>query len=125
MIPGSNLLGLALGTIGKTPASWLRFLARAEDEMGNYVSSYADPVTIHGSLQPVSSSRLIHLGLDINRAYFSFFSSSAVTGVQRDSSGDILEIAGRRYQVLDAGDSDWRSVDGWSEVIIVDIGAAQ
>lgn len=123
MIPGSNLLNMALGVIGAQPdVYWRQQTGRTLDEAGEWVPEYAPPLPVKGSLQPLSATRYQQLGLDLARRYFSFFTSAPVQGVGRDRSGDLLDIAGRRYQAESLADGDWGDVDGWREVIIVDIG---
>lgn len=130
MIPGSNLLNMALDLIGAQPdVYWRQQTGRTLDEAGEWVPEYAPPLPVKGSLQPLSSARYQQLGLDLARRYFTFFTSAPVQGVGRDRSGDLLDIAGRRYQVeaisnTDGGGSDWSEIDGWREVVVVDIGSA-
>jgi hypothetical protein len=42
--------------------------------------------------------------------------------LMRDVSGDVIEVLGRRYQLV--GSNDWFGIDGWKSFMGVDIGAA-
>ncbi|MFD2405457.1 hypothetical protein ACFSVK_06305 [Azorhizophilus paspali] len=112
-----------MGLIGAQPdVYWQQQTGRTLDEAGEWVPEYAPPMQVKGSLQPLSAARYQQLGLDLARRYFSFFTSASIQGVGRDSSGDLLDIAARRYQAESLVDGDWSDVDGWREVIVVDIG---
>ncbi|WP_197335302.1 phage collar protein [Ralstonia solanacearum] len=68
MIPGSNLLGLALSVIGKQRVEYFRYIGRKTNDIGDDVSVYADPVPMFGSVQAVDRNMYQYLGLDFQSA---------------------------------------------------------
>ena len=67
MIPGSNLLSQALTRIAPTEIQWLQFTGRELNDVRQWVSSFADAVTISASVQAVPRSRYKDLGLDFQK----------------------------------------------------------
>lgn len=122
MIPGSNLLAMALRVISSQEVQHFRFLTRSTNAIGQDVANYADPAPIGGSFQPVPRAAYINLGLDFNRDYAVYYTSNAILDIGRDESGDQFEYGGRRWQAL--SDNDWKKVDGWVGVMMIDIGTA-
>lgn len=121
MIPGSNLLGLALTVIAPQGVEWHKFAARTQNDKGDWVHSYEPPVALFGSWQPLDQAKYQQLGLDLAKKYFVLYVSAAVDGVERSKGGDLLVRNGRKYQVEDAA-NDWLDIDGWRGVLCIDIG---
>lgn len=121
MIPGSNLLNLALQAITPTTVSYYAYVTRETNAIGFRVTEFAEPVDIIGSLQPVPRMLYQQLGLDFTKNYVMFYSSQPIKDVTRDRTGDQLGYAGKRYQVEAA--NDWHSIDGWNGVICVEVPA--
>lgn len=119
--PGSNLLKKAFKLIAKQEAQHLRFKGRKTNGAGYDVSEYYPQETIRGSFQPVPRSRYEAYGLDFSKSYATFYSTTDIGCLERGESGDILLFAGRRWQCQ--APNDWFQIDGWTGVLIVDIGA--
>lgn len=124
MIPGSNLLNMAMGLIATQPVTWIRSTGRTQNALGQWVTAYAEPVVIRASFQPLDGAKYETLGLDLEKRYFVLYTSAAVKSIERDESPDLVQFSGRRYQCeADAG--DWLAIDGWRGVLCIDVGAAQ
>lgn len=124
-IPGENLLDIALSVIDSQEVLYYQFLSRATNAKGVWVTTYTSPAQdlFEGSVQPVNKSVYAERGLDFEKNYVSWFLPFVVaTDLVRDSSGDVFEWAGRRFQLK--GKTDWYQQDGWAELLGVDIGPA-
>lgn len=117
MIPGSNILKQALTLIAAQSIVYLAYVSRSLNEVGLLVPIYADPVTIRGSLQPVSQSLMQTLGLDMQRRYVKIFVPNSVVDITRDVSSDKFQFAGVIYQATSI--TQWIADDGWNEVMAV------
>ncbi len=149
MIPGSNNLAAALSVLGKTPVSYFQYSGRVTNAGGVMLTNYLAPVVIaQGSVQPVKRDKYEALGLDFAKRYIRWFVSTGVltfvsnngaltfisnngpivfagsnaSDLARDSSGDVIETVGRRWQLV--GADDWSGIDGWKSLTGIDIGAA-
>lgn len=122
MIPGSNLLNLALSVVGAQTLAYFAYTGRQTNAAGYDVTTYADPVDISGSFQPVPRAQYSNLGLDYQKTYWNFYVSADVLDVARDVSGDQLAFEGLRYQCESI--TPWRAIDGWNAVLCVEIGRA-
>lgn len=118
-VPGSNLLATALSVLGVQTVQHFRILGRTTNEIGLDVAEFAAPENVRGSFQPVPLTLIQQLGLDLNKSYVNFYSITPVFGIERNSAGDQLVFAGKRYQVLSP--NDWQAVDGWQSVLCVEI----
>lgn len=120
MIPGSNILALALTVITPTPVVILPFASRALNTIGQWVTTYGDAVTIMGSVQAVPRSVYKQLGLDWQKSYIAIYSVSLMQDLTRGTSGDLVQWNGRQYEIQSK--NDWRPIDGWSGILAVDVG---
>lgn len=117
MIPGSNLLNIALTAIGRQSFDYYAFSSRTPNAQGIDVTAYKLPVTLSGSVQPVPQNLLNQYGLDTQRSYMTFFVSRDILEVDRDVSGDQFFFNGKVYQCLSI--TDWFNIDGWVPVLSV------
>jgi len=120
MIPGSNILNMALTLIAKQLVAYFPFNSRVLNSVGQNVTAYSSPFPLAGSLQAVPRQLYQQFGLDLQKNYVTFYTSSNLLDVNRDVSGDQLIYAGRRYQVESA--NDWFAQDGWKGVLCIDTG---
>lgn len=121
MIPGINLLSIATSVIGTQQVEWLKYSARVQNELGQWITSYIAQA-IRGSWQPVEISKYEQWGLDLSRTYFHLYTSNPVMCVDRDRSPDIIRWNGRLY-TAEKVPADWIEQDGWRSIICVDRGA--
>lgn len=119
MIPGSNLLNLAMTVQGLQQVLYYRFISRTTNEIGIDESDYALPIVLTGSLQPVPRDRYEQLGLDFNRNYKTFYASYDIRDLRRDVSGDRIGFNGNLYECLSA--NPWYEIDGWLSILIVEV----
>jgi len=118
--PGSNLLKIAQRVIKFQRVFWHQFAARAEDELGEFVSFYNAPQVIKGSWQPVNRARYEALGLDFARRHYNFFTANDVLGVTEGRGTDLIDYQGKRHEVVDV--QPWAQEDGWNQVLVVEVG---
>lgn len=119
MIFGGNLLGLALGVLGSQSPTWERFTGRAANAAGYQVPTYAAPVAIAGSVQPIPTRLFQALGLDFQKEYVTLYTPADVVGVGRDESGDRITYNGERYLCESA--TDWQTQAGWVAIVAVKV----
>lgn len=120
MIPGINVLGMALSVIAPQAVKYYQWTGNVTGPTGKDVPTYAAFVTRRGSFQPVERSRLEKMGLDMAESYATFFGPGTVRTLERDGAPDNFAYNGRRYAALDV--ADWLAQDGWTAAVCVDIG---
>ncbi len=119
MIPGSNILNLALSVIQKQSFTYFAFKARTLNAIGFNVAEYKPGIPAKGSVQPIPRNLYQASGLDFQRNYFNFFLSKGIIDIARDVSGDQFEYNGLRFQCLSK--TDWYAADGWDQVLCVQV----
>lgn len=119
-VPGCNLLNMALTIIAQQTLAYYQFVSRAPNAVGQDVTVYATPINLVGSWQPVPRALYEIYGLDLQKDYFTFYSSNNILDIQRDISGDQVVFMGKRYQVESS--NDWYQLDGWKGMLCVDLG---
>lgn len=119
MIPGANLLNMALGVIGAQQPEWRKYLGMTTNPAGVKVATWAAGVPVTGSLQPVGNTHLQQLGLDWTKSYVTFYASQDFGDPTRDKTGDKLVYGGKTYQVMSK--TPWVLQDGWSSVLCVEV----
>jgi len=118
-IPGSNLLNKALTVIAAQNFQYLAFTGNTLNDIGQEVPSYAPAIPLRGSAQPPNKELMEHYGLLFNQNPMVFFVSKSMLDVTRDSAGDHIAFAGKRWQVLYK--TDWYMIDGWIQIITTEI----
>lgn len=116
-VPGSNLLNMALRVIARQTVSYFVFTGRVLNSYGQDIPTYADPIQITGSFQAVPRQLYEKYGLDLQKTYYTFYSSTNIIDVGRDTAGDQLSFNNQRFQV-ESG-NDWFATDGWKGVLCV------
>lgn len=122
MVPGSNLLAIALTVIASQQIVLYRATGRVQNAIGEWVPTYAPAYPVDGSWQPVDKAKYEMLGLDLEKKYFMFYASEKIEGIVRESAPDLCERDGRKYSTV--GEVAWLEIDGWQSAMFVDIGAA-
>lgn len=120
-VPGGNLLRLALTRIQPQAVEYRAFTGQTTTADMRQVSAYAQPVTLYGSFQPVSRGAMAVQGLDMTLDYALFYASQRFLQPGRDTSGDVLDYDGRRWQSVDK-DNEWFAQDGWDALLLVSTG---
>jgi len=121
MIPGQNILNMALQIIAKQTIQYYAFVNRSLNAVGQDIATYAAVQNIVGSWQPVPRQVYVLYGLDLQKDYFTFYTSNNLLDITRDVSGDQIAYRGRRYQV--ESNNDWYQLDGWKGILCVGLGA--
>lgn len=119
MIPGSNLLALALTVIAPQDFTYFVNTGRDTNSIGLDITTYAAPVPMTGSVQPIPRSLYMNYGLDFQKNYNVFFIQQNVLDIARDISGDRIIFDGKTFQVLSK--TDWFAQDGWDAVLTVQV----
>jgi hypothetical protein len=117
MIPGANILKIALTAIAYQTVSYYAFVSRMTNEIGNDITVYATPVNVVGSLQPVSRALYQTYGLDLSKDYYTFYSSTPFVDVGREVSGDQIIFNSKTLQC--ESEVNWFDLDGWVGVLCV------
>lgn len=119
LVPGSNLLGIALHAINPTGgATYRAYDSEGENEFGTTIKLYKDPVPMLGcSIQPVSYTIVAQLGLDVNKRYVGIWTQHNVQGVYEGRQGDLVDWNGQSWEVT--AEDSWIQQDGWKQIIAV------
>ncbi len=122
MIPGMNLLEVALGAIApQLPVGYLRNTGRATNDAGYIEPSFAEPVDVPlSSVQAVSRNSYYFQGLDLSKKYVTWYVPREVFGLERDGAGDRMTYNGELFQVENT--TDWAGQDGWVAALCVKLG---
>lgn len=115
-----NLLNAAHKIIPSVIVSWRRATGRTQNAIGQWITSYAAPISLKCSFQPIEKAKYEALGLDMNKHYFVLYGSNELTAVERGTGGDVIDFLGKRYQAEDA--IDWYYYNGWKGIVFVEIG---
>jgi hypothetical protein len=119
-IPGQNLLNMALTIIARQALNYYRFAGRSLNSVGQDVTVYEPVTVIYGSFQPVPRNLYQQYGLDLQKDYYVYYTSTNNWDVQRDVSGDQIAFNGKRYQC--ESNTAWYALDGWNGVLCVYVG---
>lgn len=116
-VPGSNLLNQAFRVIARNTVIYYQFAARSKRPDGVLVPTYVPPQSITGSVQAVPRNLYQQNGLDFNRDYVTFYTTTQMMDVEREKSGDQFMYNGQLYQCL--SNNNWFGQDGWVGVLAV------
>lgn len=116
-IPGSNILQQALSVIAASEVNYFMATGRSLNSIGQDVTTYAAPVSLFGSFQPISKSMYEQYGLDLQKSYFNFYVSANIQDTQRDRSGDQIVFGDLRFQC--ESNTEWFRIDGWKAILCV------
>lgn len=119
MIPGFDILGLALMAIQRQEFLYRPFISRSLNGIGDQIPVYGPLVDVSGSVQPVPRTMYQFMGLDFQKFYMNFFIERAVIDIARDVSGDQFIFQGKTFQCLSR--TAWHNIDGWDQVLCVEV----
>jgi hypothetical protein len=122
MIPGSNLLMEAFGSIDPVPFMYYPFVSRTLNTSRQWMTTYGTPYQVWGSVQAVPRSKYNELGLDFQKEYIKILAPINSVDLARDTSGDQFEWKGFMYQMVD--DTNWYAMDGWARCMGAQIGVS-
>lgn len=107
-----NLLNLALTVIPKQIVQWYTQAGNTVLPNAQKVSVFAAPVDVVGSFQPVPRNMYEQLGLELNKEYVNFYTSTAMADLSRIKAGDEFVFVDDRYKVMSK--TEWMKVNGWN-----------
>lgn len=113
----SNLQALASTVIPQQVVLHHRFAGNVTNDMGYKVPTYADPVEIMGSLQPMAAQDATKLGLDFRQVNATFYTSASIALAGEGTQPDRIEYGGKLYEVI--GVTDLKEQDGWAQYVLV------
>lgn len=119
MIPGANLLNMAFGLIGAQEVGYRKYLGKVKNPAGIQVVTWAEPVPLFGSFQPIDGKLLQQYGLNLAKDYATFYASQGFTDPERDKTGDRIVYGGEVWQV--ESKCPWILQDGWTRVLCVKV----
>lgn len=119
MIPGANILGMALSVIRPQTVQLRRFVSRTENGVGDTIPVFAAPVDISGSVQPVDKKLYQQLGLNLSKNYRMLWVFGDVQPTGRDRDGDIVLWNGQTWQC--ESDRDWSDVAEYRKLLLVEV----
>ena len=114
-VPGNNILEEALSIIESQTIAYYQATGRTLNSVGQDITTYALPLDIAGSFQPVPRALYEQYGLDFTKDYFNFFVSKNLVDITRDVSNDLLVFYGTVYQCESA--TEWFAIDGWLQML--------
>ncbi len=116
-IPGSNLFSFAQQVFGDTDLVWLQANGRTLNAVGQFITTYNEPIIIEGgNWQPVSRMLYEKYGLDQSKDYYVYYVPVELIDVQRDRADDLLVLGSQTFQ-CEAADPDWFAIDGWMAML--------
>ena len=121
LVPGGNLLSVALGALRGQIVGYQAWTGRTKDAAGVFTDTFAARVEIGASIQPLSKDRIQLLGLDTSKSYVTVYALGRQFTVNRDRGSDRFDYGGRVYATVDKP-AGWSGQDGWNALICVDIG---
>jgi len=121
IVPGSDILDIALSVIEPQQAQLLRNIGRVLNSSGLYIPQYSAPESVSGSIQAVKRNKYEALGLDFQKSYVMVYFTTQVQDLKRGTGGDLMVWQGRRWQFV--SETDWHPQDHWSGILAIDIGA--
>ena len=118
MTPGSNLLSMTRALIAQQTVQYESFLSGTVNPAGFEEDTYSPAVSIMGSLQPIPRKTVELMGLDRNKNYVTFYSSTAIADIEIGRASDRITFDGKLFVAVD--NDDWHAVDGWNAPVFVE-----
>lgn len=112
-----SILNLALSLQKKQIILYSKFNGQTENDLGEDIPSYDEPIEVAGSFQPISQNLYAQNGFDLKNKYFIFYTTTNIFGIDRDSSGDKILYNNEEYQALHK--DNWFLYDGFVGVTLV------
>ena len=112
-----NLLASAQTVIGKQDYQMRKCTGRVRNEAGYWVSAFAEPIPMLGSVQPIRATQYQAMGLDFKKAYIKIYDVNLIQSMSRDTNADQVIWDGYLWHV--AEDTPWFLSGGWNYVMCV------
>lgn len=115
----SNLLNKALNIIPPESYQYEKYIGEEVNALGIKVPTYADPVTMTGSVQSPENALYEQLGLSLEKNYKIFYGSSDIKGNEAQPQPDRFIYQGLTYETV--RNTNWFVYDGWCGVLAVEV----
>lgn len=112
-----NLQALAATAVPQQQLKLIKFTGNVTNDAGYDVPSYADPVDITGSIQPMSADTAARLGLDFRETRAVLYTSADIALAKEGTQPDRVEYGGKLYDAVSI--TDWRHQDDWAHFMLV------
>lgn len=121
----SNLLTRALQSIPQQQVDYLAFVENSLMRDGSLAPTFAPPIALLGSFQPVTSTQKLALGLSLKSNYVRFFVAADLLTISSNHANgranDRIAYQNRTYDIT--GETDWFYQNGWKELFLTEISA--
>lgn len=114
-----NVLGAALSILPKQNITYQKFIGVRPNNIGILVNTYADPITVVGSIQPASDDTLYKLGIANTGDIFTCYLHGNLVSIADVQSNDIVvDAAGNIYNIFRS--DKWSTYPGqdWNRVFL-------
>lgn len=114
-----NVLGAALSILPKQNITYQKFIGVRPNNIGILVNTYADPVTVVGSIQPASDDTLYKLGIANTGDIFTCYLHGNLVSIADVQSNDIVvDAAGNVYNIFRS--DKWSTYPGqdWNRIFL-------
>lgn len=115
-----NILSKASTLIPLKRYQYLKFNSNIVNDVGIITPSYDVAITIKANIQPVNRSVYEQFGLDMQKTYYTIFTSETLQDLQRDKTGDKIIFNGKTLQI-ESNKGDWDSQYGFNSYLGVQI----
>lgn len=112
-----NVLKAALRAIPTQKITYKKFIGVRPNRIGLMVNTYADPVTVDGSIQPASADTLYKLGIaNTGDIFVCVLQGDAVSVAEVQSNDLIINTAGEVFNIFksdrwyDYPDQNWNRI---------------
>ena len=99
---------------------YFKFNSNSINSVGIITPSYDTSTTIKANIQPVNRSVYEQFGLDMQKTYYTIFTSEILQDLQRDKTGDKIIFNGKTLQI-ESTNEDWDSQYGFNSYLGVQI----
>lgn len=114
-----NVLGAALSILPKQNITYQKFIGVRPNNIGILVNTYADPITVVGSIQPASDDTLYKLGIANTGDIFTCYLHGNLVSIADLQSNDIVvDAAGNVYNIFRS--DKWSTYPGqdWNRIFL-------
>ena len=115
MLP--NLFEMATKVIPPETIQYYHFTGDEINSIGKSVPTYADPIDVKASVQPVGDDFYKALGLDFQKEYYYVYSNQRMYGINEQNQPDCVAFHGHTYMVHK--NCHWDEYNGWGYVMVV------
>jgi len=112
-----NLLAKASSLIPLKEYQYLKFNSNSINSVGIVTPAYDAAITIKANIQPVNKKVYEQFGLDMQKTYYTIFTSEVLQDLQRDKTGDKVIFDGKTLQI-ESNSGDWDRIVNMALILI-------